>query len=70
MKWPRLRTLAALLLAGLATQAQARPVEGNSLGMDLVRIPAGEFLMGSEESPEAPARHVRISRAFWLGRCE
>ncbi|PIF77334.1 formylglycine-generating enzyme required for sulfatase activity [Variovorax sp. 54] len=31
-------------------------VERNSLGMAFVRLPAGEFLMGSDEAPEALAR--------------
>ena len=51
MKWPWL--LAPLLLS-LAARGQT--VERNSLGMALVRIPAGEFLMGSEETPDALAR--------------
>lgn len=46
------------------------------LAIDLVRIPPGEFTMGSPESEEghapneAPARRVRISKAFYLGRFE
>jgi formylglycine-generating enzyme required for sulfatase activity len=45
----------------------------NSLGMKLVLIPAGEFLMGSAENDtaapadEKPRRKVRIARAFSLG---
>lgn len=43
--------------AVLAGAAQADPsVIENSLGMKLVRIPAGEFMMGSAESPEALAQ--------------
>jgi formylglycine-generating enzyme required for sulfatase activity len=55
----------------------------NSLGMKLVRIEPGEFLMGQGDEPphsrkdweardgdEAPAHKVRITRAFHLGACE
>ncbi len=48
-----LLALLAALLAGCATPPQR--VE-NSLGMQFVRIPAGEFLMGSDETPESLAR--------------
>lgn len=61
----------------------AKPREGwnstmeNSLGMKLVRIPAGEFLMGipdsgngAEPPPECPVHRVVLSRAFWLGQYE
>lgn len=44
--------------------------------VDLVRIPPGEFLMGSQRSEEghspneAPVRRIRLSKAFYLGRFE
>ncbi len=49
-----------------------RTKKNNSLGMELVRIPAGEFMMGSPEtSPNAlrrekPAHMVAITRPFFL----
>jgi formylglycine-generating enzyme required for sulfatase activity len=48
----------------------------NSLGMRLVRIAPGEFLMGAPASDtlaqedEKPQHRVRIARAFWLGAFE
>jgi formylglycine-generating enzyme required for sulfatase activity len=48
----------------------------NSLGMTLVRIPAGKFLMGSPDSDkdassdEKPQHRVRITRPFYLGATE
>jgi formylglycine-generating enzyme required for sulfatase activity len=45
----------------------------NSIGMKLVPIPAGEFLMGSPDSDldadedEKPQHRVRITRPFYLG---
>jgi formylglycine-generating enzyme required for sulfatase activity len=48
----------------------------NSIGMKLVLIPAGEFLMGSPnsdneaDSDERPQHRVRIMRPFYLGSCE
>ncbi len=54
---------AALAIAGCAVPAAAPPpsagtpaVQTNSLGMRFVRIPAGEFLMGSEEPAATLAR--------------
>ena len=40
--------------------------------LDLVRVPAGEFLMGSPDGPpdEQPVSRVRISEAFWMARTE
>jgi len=40
----------------------------NSIGMELVLIPAGEFEMGSNErEDEKPVHRVRISQPFYLG---
>ncbi|MGE0684181.1 MAG: SUMF1/EgtB/PvdO family nonheme iron enzyme [Candidatus Binatia bacterium] len=41
----------------------------NSLGMQFVLIPAGKFLMGSEnEGDEQPVREVRIIQPFYMGK--
>ena len=46
----------------------------NSVGMEFVRIPAGEFLMGSTSNlafpDERPVTQVRIRSAFWMGKYE
>ena len=43
-----------------------------SLGIELVWIPPGEFVMGSTdgEKGEKPVRTVKISEGFWMGRHE
>ena len=40
--------------------------------LELMRVPAGEFLMGSRAgaADEQPVSPVRIERAFWMARCE
>ncbi len=47
---------------------------GNGVVLDLVRIPAGRFLMGSAEPnadpDERPCGEVFISHAFWIGQTE
>ncbi len=44
--------------------------EGNRI--ELVLIPAGEFVMGSGDGPadEKPACRVKIDRPFWMANCE
>ncbi|MGA2618543.1 MAG: formylglycine-generating enzyme family protein [Thermoguttaceae bacterium] len=48
----------------------------NSIGMKLVLIPAGEFMMGSPDSDtkakphEKPQHRVRITRPFYMAVCE
>ena len=66
-----------LLLAGSVTAQEeaSTPSEWtNSLGMEFVRVPAGEFRMGSEtgfaDDDEKPVTRVKISRGFGLGKYE
>ena len=44
----------------------------NSIGMKLVWIPAGEFMMGSNDggSGEKPVHKVKLTKGFWMGQCE
>jgi formylglycine-generating enzyme required for sulfatase activity len=51
----------------------SRSIElADGVSMELVRIPAGEFVIGSPEGypDEQPPRPVRIERPFWMGRLE
>jgi sulfatase modifying factor 1 len=56
------------LVAAEASSADRRVVHG----IELVRIPAGEFRMGSDDpasdTDEGPIRTVRIAKPFWLAR--
>ena len=67
-------TLACFLVAvpALAGAAAEKQVV-NSVGMELVRIEPGSFLMGSAEGgdfDERPAHEVTISRPLYMGRTE
>jgi formylglycine-generating enzyme required for sulfatase activity len=52
--------------------AEAPKTQRNSIGMEFVLIPAGEFRMGSNDggNEEKPVHTVRISKAFYLGKYE
>ncbi len=61
------------MAAATAPQAGRRTVDlGGGARMELVLVPAGEFLMGDPAGgeDERPAALVRIERPFWIGRCE
>jgi len=77
----------AFAAAAWAARAWAEQPQGkeltNSIGMKLVRIEAGEFIMGAGDAPpktrdewnqrdwdEAPAHEVTISKPFYLGATE
>jgi formylglycine-generating enzyme required for sulfatase activity len=79
-----LQVVVAIFLAALVLPAPGRgqtrktpaDKEGkeeivNSIGMKLVRIPAGTFMMGSPEDEgsedERPQHKVKISKAFYMG---
>lgn len=71
-----------LALASLALAEEDRPwlQPGSRAGEEingpndgkLVWVPAGELAMGSEQgqADEQPVHRVRITRGFWLGKCE
>jgi formylglycine-generating enzyme required for sulfatase activity len=48
------------------------PTAGNVLGMAFAEVPAGSFRMGSNDGSrdEKPVHEVRITRPFWIGKCE
>jgi formylglycine-generating enzyme required for sulfatase activity len=66
--------LAALL--PFSAPAQTGKTYVNSIGMEFIQIPAGEFMMGcgSEDEPcfmnEKPQHRVIISQPFYLGKYE
>src|SRR6185436_19202668 len=76
--------LGIVLLAGWSAGHAQTGVDGpkaaarnrdfvNSIGMNLARIPGGEFLMGSAPSDpgargdEQPQHRVRITKPFYMG---
>jgi formylglycine-generating enzyme required for sulfatase activity len=66
---------AAACVAAPLLRAAGNPLHGVDAiisGNALVRIPAGEFMMGAQggSADEAPAHRVRISKAFEIGRFE
>jgi sulfatase modifying factor 1 len=77
---PLLFTLLAAAIFAAKLNADPPATLHNSLGMSLVRIPAGEFLMGTpppqtdaqkEDYNEAERQHtVRITRDFYIGKHE
>ena len=58
--------------AGTPTGRDIAPTFTNSLDMAFVRIPAGEFMMGSNDAASSarPVHNVRISQPFYLGKYE
>jgi formylglycine-generating enzyme required for sulfatase activity len=56
----------------LRTAPKAGEVRKNSIGMEIVWVPPGEFMMGSENgtSNEKPVHRVTIAQGFWMGKFE
>jgi len=68
-----------VIVTGMAGSLDAPGVAAGEerLGLDggtYVWVPAGEFMMGSEETgrhdQEKPQHRVQLTRGFWLSRCE
>ena len=80
----RYDNIARLRLRAMGGEAvAARPPRGtvgttriNDIGMQMIWIPSGSFMMGSpaseaqRDSDEGPQRLVTIARGFWMGRYE
>jgi len=49
-----------------------KAIDVDGIKIEMVRIPAGTFVMGDPEnrSDEGPAARVEIGRDFWMGTCE
>jgi formylglycine-generating enzyme required for sulfatase activity len=58
-----------VLLAALSASAGEMTVKAGGIELQLVRIPAGEFQMGSDKETEGPRHAVRVA-AFDLGKTE
>ena len=66
----RAAALGVMLLCGIA-----QGVEPNSIGMELIEIPAGKFTMGSpagekDRQPDEEQVAVTLTKSFWLGKTE
>ncbi len=65
--------VAACAVPSAAAELPSTPKHVNSVGMRLVRIEAGEFVMGTAQGgdfDERPVHRVRITRPFYLGVTE
>lgn len=67
--------LAALVLVGASPPKKSLSVDlSGGVQMEFVLIPAGSFLMGSEENmgdgDESPVHRVTITQPFYFGACE
>ncbi|MDR1396537.1 MAG: formylglycine-generating enzyme family protein [Desulfarculales bacterium] len=69
--------LSLFLFSGAPAARAAAKTYANSIGMEFVLIPAGEFLMGSDrgkdpnaEDNETPQHRVKFSKPFYLGKYE
>jgi len=71
--------IVAILAIGLGIQATSMAQSGtskNAIGMEFVKINAGEFMMGCSmgdaacKAEEKPQHQVRITKAFEMGRTE
>ncbi|HUT34958.1 MAG TPA: SUMF1/EgtB/PvdO family nonheme iron enzyme [Planctomycetota bacterium] len=69
--WPFDAAEARKRQAALGPAEQALDL-GEGIKLDLVRIPAGEFLMGDAagDADERPVSRIAIKEAFWMGKFE
>lgn len=80
VKMPGSRVAAGANAPGATPPPQAVPHDlpslsiplGDGISLAMVRIPAGQFVMGQEDgcADERPVRRVTIDKPFWMARCE
>jgi len=70
--WPLAAAEARRLQAAAGAPTRLTVDLGGKVSLELVRVPAGDFVMGgaSGYADEQPRHGVHIARPFWLGRCE
>ena len=70
----RAATLGLVLLCGIAQGAEPKTVT-NTIGMELIELPAGTFTMGSPAGEKERGNNegqvaVTLTKPFWLGKTE
>jgi len=70
--WPFDAAKAQRRQAAAGSPARLTVDLGAGVSMDLVRIPAGDFVLGDSAGypDERPRSVVKIARPFWIGSCE
>ncbi len=70
--WPFDAAEAQRRQAGAGTPTRLTIELGAGINMELVRIPAGEFILGDRSGypDERPVGVVSVARPFWIGACE
>jgi formylglycine-generating enzyme required for sulfatase activity len=70
--WPFAAAAAEQMQRRAGGEPKKMVVLGDGLTLTMVRIPAGEFIMGSDEdSPQEQPRHrIKIDKAFWISENE
>lgn len=71
-EWPLDETRSKIVQSQAGTKIRRKLDLGDGVTMDLALIPAGAFVMGSDDGclDEAPRCIVKIDRPFWMGVCE
>ncbi len=70
--WPLEPARAKIVQSQAGAQTRRTIDLGDGVTMELTLIPAGSFIMGSDEGclDEAPRSVVKIDQPFWMGVCE
>ena len=79
LKWMIAGVLVLFLILGMVLlpgDSHQITVIKNSISMNLVKVPAGSFMMGAHpddpqrQPNELPQRHVVFEKSFYIGQCE